>query len=120
MRYINRIDIPVRKQADIIEYEKYLNVYPNLPAEIISTEAYSVNVRIPITELQSHLTLNTATVPSPLYGYASYLLDLDFGRAIDPPQTLDDIKNLLNQMRTKKNQIFEACVTDKARELFRA
>ncbi len=120
MRYINRIDIPISKHAPIVDYESYLNVYPNLPANIISTEAYTVNVRIPMTDIQSQLTINSATIPSPLYGYASYLLDLDFGRVEEPPQNLDEIKKLLHLMRIKKNQIFEACITDKARELFRA
>lgn len=115
MRYINRIDIPANDQKKI-DYEKYLNVYPHMSFESIS--AYSLNIRRPIKDIQCELTINTATVQPPLYGFGSHLLDLDFGRVENVPQGVDQIMEFLSVLRQKKNEIFEDCITDRARALF--
>jgi uncharacterized protein (TIGR04255 family) len=49
----------------------------------------------------------------------SVVLDIDVFRAIDVPSSEDEIWSLMEHLRTIKNQLFEASITDKARELFR-
>ena len=62
---------------------------------------------------------NSGAVPSPLIGYKSYLLDFDIYKEPDPPQNDEDIYELLNRIRVKKNQVFDDCVTARAKEIFR-
>jgi uncharacterized protein (TIGR04255 family) len=65
------------------------------------------------------LTLNSSSAPSPLLGHAAFIVDEDIAKEGDPPQNDDAIYALLNQIRVKKNEIFEACITPRARELFK-
>ena len=117
VRYINRIDIP--DTAPIIQHEEYLNVYPEVPAEFQALTAYNVVVQSPLPEIGCMLTLNSSSAPSPLLGHAAFIVDEDIAKEGDPPQNDDAIYALLNQIRVKKNEIFEACITPRARELFK-
>jgi hypothetical protein len=117
VRYVNRIDIPIT--GSIIEYENYLDIYPHLPEELGSNDAYGVQVRFPISELGCSLTINSSSVPSPILNHASFIFDQDIVKELDVPQKDDDLYKLLENIHIKKNEVFEACITDRARELFR-
>lgn len=116
VRYINRIDIPVAGQ--VVPYEDFLNVYPKLPQPFQLVAAYAVQAVLPLEEIGCKLTLNSAAVPSPILGHSSYLFDQDIANEDDPPQSDEAIVVLLNSIRIEKNKVFEACITDRARELF--
>jgi uncharacterized protein (TIGR04255 family) len=64
------------------------------------------------------LVLNSATVPSPLIGFASLALDLDVMRETSIPRRDEDVWELVNRIRDYKNRAFESCITDRARALF--
>lgn len=117
VRFINRIDIPFTSR--VIEESDYLNVYPKLPDVLGPVASYGIQAQVPITDIDCNLVINSASVRSPLLGHGSIALDLDIFRERNAPQRDEDIYNLLNIIRTKKNEIFEACITNKARELFR-
>ena len=119
VRFINRIDIPTAKEGTIDEAD-FLNVYPQLPASLPPVINYGVQAQLPLHDIKCGLTINSGAVPSPLIGYRSYLLDFDIYSELDPPQIDEDISALLSQIRVKKNQVFEACVTERAKETFRA
>ncbi|MHB1513939.1 MAG: TIGR04255 family protein [Acidiferrobacter sp.] len=116
VRYINRVDIPV--EGGILAHEQYLNVFPRVTAEFGPLNAYSVQAQIYMQDLKAHLIINSASVPSPLIGYVSFIIDQDIGRVIDVPQKDDEIFNLISQVRHRKNAVFESCITEKARGLF--
>lgn len=119
VRYINRIDIPA--STPVVEYEKYVNVYPHLPAILNPVSACAVQAQMPLSDINCTLTLNSTTIApsvSPMIGYLSYVIDLDIAKEIEPPQNDEAIFGLLNQIRLKKNEVFEACVSDDARRLF--
>lgn len=118
VRFINRIDIPIKD--DMVKHEAYLNVYPKLPDVFEQIGPYAVQAQIPLEDIHCVLTLNSASVPAPILGHGSYLIDLDIAKNTDPPQNDKDIFALLNQIRTKKNEIFEACISNDARALFRS
>ena len=120
VRFINRLDIAVAS-ADMatVDEADYLNVYPKLPASLRPAASYAVQAQIPLPDIGCGLMMNSGVVPSPLIRSKSYLLDLDVSKEADPPQTDDLIYELLNLIRDKKNQIFEECVTDRAKEVFR-
>jgi uncharacterized protein (TIGR04255 family) len=116
VRYINRIDIPITD--GLIEESEYLNVYPQLPDALGSVTGYGVQAQLPIPEMGCNLIINSAAVPSPILGCGSFMLDFAINMEGTPPQNDENIYELLNRIRVKKNAVFEACVTDHARELF--
>lgn len=118
VRYINRLDIPLPKTGNIIEHEAYLNVYPQLPTIFGPVGSYAVQAALPVEGIDCKLVLNSAVVPSPILGHISIVVDQDIIRDANVPQSDDAIYALLNEIRIKKNGVFEACISDRARELF--
>lgn len=116
VRFINRIDVPITD--GIIEESEYLNVYPQLPDALGQITGYGVQVQSPIRDMGCNLVINSAAVPSPLLGHGSFLVDIDIAMDINAPQSDEEIYKLLNQIRGKKNDVFEACFTPKAKDQF--
>jgi len=116
VRFINRIDIPI--SGGIVEEAEYLTVFPKLPDTFGPLTGYGVQVQMPVRDIECNLIINSSAVPSPLLQHGSLMLDIDIAKDTNVPQSDDEIYILLNRVRIKKNEIFEACVTDKARELF--
>lgn len=116
VRYINRIDIPV--SGSVVEHETFLNVYPKLPDILGPVGAYAVQAVLPVVDIGCKLTLNSAAVPAPILDHASFVIDQDIAKEVDPPQSDEAIYELLNQIRVRKNNVFEACISNRARELF--
>jgi uncharacterized protein (TIGR04255 family) len=117
VRYINRIDIPI--EGPVTHEEEFLNVYVRMPEELGPSMAWAVQSQLKLPEMGCKLTLNSSVVPSPLLEHMAFVLDQDVTKDDAPPQNDTEIYELLNQIRVKKNSIFEACITDKARRLFR-
>lgn len=119
VRYINRIDIPCAPDNDlIVDHETYLNLYPTVTDKFGPLNAYAIQAEVFMEDLKCKLTLNSAAVPSPLLNTASFLIDLDIAREVDVPQKDEDILTLIEQIRVRKNEVFELSVTDSARVLF--
>lgn len=116
VRYINRIDIPV--ENEIVDHRNYLTIYPNFPQKFTPLTAYGVQTVTDMADIKSVLRINSGAVPSPLINYASFLIDIDIVRATEVPQKDEEIYQLLEQIRTRKNEVFESCVTDHARDIF--
>lgn len=116
MRYINRIDLPIEKT--LVHYEDYVTVYPALPALLDPCLHHSVNVKVFLEDIQSTLTLKSAMVESPLPDHMAIVVDIDIGRKYKTPTSDEKLYSFISQARIKKNEIFEACITEKARELF--
>jgi len=117
VRFVNRIDIPIEK-GEIVDIEKYLNLHPSAPDFGGPISAFTLQINRPLGVDDCNLLLTSANVPSPLLGFASFLLDLDVSRESNLPRKPEDVMDLLHRMRGHKNQVFEGCVTDAARELF--
>lgn len=116
MRYINRIDIPLKD--DVIVNEDYLNIYPYLPKSLGNMNAYAIQASLPLDKIACNLTINSAVVSSPIIGHLSFVIDIDISTVGNTPQSDDDIFKLLNEIRLEKNRVFEECITDNARKLF--
>lgn len=116
VRYINRIDIPIRNT--ITKYEEFLNIYPKLPANLDPVLSYAVQVARELIDIDCLLKINSAVVSSPILDHISFVIDIDISKELDPPQSDNDICDLLNKIRVKKNEVFETCISDRARELF--
>jgi uncharacterized protein (TIGR04255 family) len=117
VRYINRIDVPLGSNLPL-RVEDYLNVWPHSPEDGEPMTGYAMQIVRPLGVDGCWLILNSAIVPSPLIGFASFVLDLDVYRELDLPSRDDEVWALIERMRRHKNRVFESCVTDQARTLF--
>ena len=116
VRYVNRIMLP-----NGCELEDYLNLSPRLlkgvPRDI---EGYFMQLVMPQPDIDPRCSavLNTgledaaSTVES-----LSVLLDIDIFIEHEKPVTLDHGWQSLDKLRGRKNQIFEAAITDKVRRM---
>lgn len=119
LRYVNRIDIPVREGA-VLNVEDYLNFLPRSPQQFgMPMLEYLVQAQRPIGTDDLFFNIISSTVPSPLINMTSFSLDLDVYRQINIPKREEELWALISRMRDHKNFIFEACITERARELFR-
>jgi uncharacterized protein (TIGR04255 family) len=118
LRYVNRIDIP-NAENPLIKIDEYLNVLPKTPAMLTKPmTSFTLQAARPIGEDECSVNITSSTLASPLINFASLALDIDVFRTKDIPRREDQLWPLIEKMREHKNSIFEASVTDKARELF--
>lgn len=115
VRYINRLDIP-QASAD---YRDYLNtgpkIAPGLPQHL---PGYFMQAMLPFEALGS-MALVTETILQPANPTTtSIILDIDIFREGLASEVDDALWEFIEKLRDLKNEIFEACITDKARELF--
>lgn len=119
IRYINRIDIPV-EPGQRIDLDRYFTCYPEVPEStgfpLLSN--YAMQLVLPGGPDGCSLIINGASVPSPVLGHISILLDLDISKEGDVPQKDDELWELIGRIRGYKNTAFESCITETTRKLF--
>lgn len=113
LRYINRLDLPLPFE-DLKDYLRTVpEVSPDLPQNL---SGYFMQLQIPQEDLRAMLILNQALIPPPSLDVVSVLLDIDINREIELPDT-ETVWDVLEQLHTRTDQVFEACITDCTREL---
>ncbi|MEX0715024.1 MAG: TIGR04255 family protein [Planctomycetaceae bacterium] len=116
VRYINRIDIPL----PFTELKDYLRTVPEVSPDLPQTlSGLFMQLSIPQEDISSTAILTEAQVDPARPGVASIILDTDLFRASELPQGDDSIWNVFEVLHDRKNEIFEACITDSTRSLFR-
>ena len=117
VRYINQLALPGRK----IEIEDYLKTFPkisgDLPKELGDIGPFSMRLPVPQADLGGMLVINEAVIGPAAPDTVPIILDLDLyveNLAISDEQVL---WSKLEQLRERKNLYFEACITNKTREL---
>lgn len=118
LRYINVINIP----RDHIEIMDYFNFYPHLPEEIPQAmSGLYMQVQMPQTDLGTDVTaiVNFGLAGPVQPNVTKIVLDVDISATRDIFCTTDDVFNLLDTIRNRKNHVFEASITDNTRELFK-
>lgn len=119
IRYINRIDIPIRGAPEI-QFDTYLNFHPLVP--ILGPGAltgYLIQATCPTGSKHWTASLTSSIVsPAPIIGHLSLLLDIDIFRTEEIPGKEEEIWQVLEEARGIKNRIFETCITDQSRKLF--
>jgi uncharacterized protein (TIGR04255 family) len=115
VRYINRIDLP----ASGAELKDYFRTSPEISPDLPQLmEQFFMRVMLRQEDVRASSVINMAPVQSPLPGGVSIVLDIGLFRAEDVPQEEEAVWNVFESLREKKDQIFEACITDRTRELF--
>lgn len=118
-RYINRIDIAVGINGQI-DLSKYFSAGLSLPnyAEKMALQNFYVNCSLLHPNTQFINVLQFATAPSPLIDHLSFTIDVDVATMGAAPTHEVKLWELIDSLRTYKNDLFEACITDETRKLF--
>jgi len=116
VRYINRLDIPAER-IDIKDYFRTMpEVSPDLPQALAG---FFMQLRIPHEDLFSEMLVNQTIVPPSQPNMVSFILDIDLFRTADVPTDEEAVWRFFEQLHVRKNEVFEACITDRTRELIR-
>jgi uncharacterized protein (TIGR04255 family) len=114
LKYVNRFDIPL----PIADFKDYFltvpEVAPGLPQQLAG---FFMQVQIPYSDPTAMLVLTQTLVPPPAMGIGSVALDINLSVDNNVFGTDDELWLLLDKFRDRKNSVFEACLTPKAREL---
>lgn len=115
LRYINRIDIP---QA-AIEDSEYFALYPNIPEKLPQKDVVGMimNLTMPQRDLDCMATIQQAFLEPLRPEQLSFILDIDIFRLQIEEWNDESAWAFLEKLRDRKNEIFEACITDRTREL---
>ncbi len=106
----------------IRDFKDYLltvpEVSPKLPQGL---STFFMQLQIPQEDVKSLLVLNQQLAPPPTTQpmTASVILDIDLFRVHELPQEEDALWKCFEQLHNKKNEVFEGCITDSTRELFK-
>jgi len=119
VRYTNRIDVLASDVAsNVFPYEEYLSVNLELPPLLDPHSGYAWRIEKPFFEGAAGATVVSSTVPPELPGTIGVLLDTDVYVTSNLPTDAESLIERLRELRKLKNEIFEACITDKARASF--
>jgi uncharacterized protein (TIGR04255 family) len=111
LRYLNRIDLP-----NPSELKDYFRIFPEVGREMPQyLDFFAVQLGMPMQDLGAKLLLNQASVPSPTPEVASILLDIQIFLQAEGGIREDAIWENFERFRIRKNQVFEACITDALR-----
>ncbi len=121
VRYINRIDIP---SAPTAQLEDYLRTYPEVSADMPNEGSFAnffMQVQLWQGDLDCLLIVNETPLPPPDDETTSIQLDLDLFRErfAEPWPVSEDaaVWDFLEQLHDRKNEVFEASITDATRRL---
>lgn len=115
VRYINRINIPL----PLSDFKDYLRTVPEVSADLPQQLAgYFMQLVIPQEDIKSLALINETIIEPTSQNVVSVVLDIDIFRTTDIPSNEKDIWACFEELRLRKNEVFEACITPKARELF--
>jgi uncharacterized protein (TIGR04255 family) len=102
------------------DFNEYLRtvplVSPDLPQGL---NGYFMQLNIPYEDLSATLVLNQALLPPAIPDKVSVLLDIDIFRDTKISDEESFVWDFFEALHNRKNDVFEACITDKMRELIR-
>lgn len=123
LRYINRIDIPNMP----VDPAEFLNVYPGVSRSLAPEPAFGkgdgffLQLQRAQPDITSSMIINVGRVDSQKEHVFSVILDIDlFREESDSPWDAKkdtDVWDLLEKMRVRKNEVFEASITEATRKL---
>lgn len=116
LRFINQLNIPIKGQIDIQDYLRTVpEISPELPQQTLNS--FFMQLQVPQMDLNCMLIINEALAPITNPELLSILLDFDLFRQQTWQSDDEDIWQFLENLRHRKNQAFEACITEETRRL---
>lgn len=117
VRFQNRIDVPGDDDF-IVRYENYLSINLTAPPILDPNMSYEWKLTKYFPDRKAGANVSSLTVPSEIPNTTGIMLDIDVYTFEDLPRSVDSLKKRLDDLRHLKNEIFEACITDMARDTF--
>lgn len=115
VRYVNQIDIPLRE----IDYKDYFLTTPEVSPRLAQgLSGFFMQLQMPQPDFGGMLILTQSTVPPSAPDTNALILDLDVFKEGPEFSSDDEVWELLETLRRRKNEYFEGCLTDKTRALF--
>lgn len=115
LRYINKIEF----NKGPIELSDYFNYYPFIPQKLPQIHsAFNVRIEIPYEGGRDHLLLALASMVPEKPDVLSLLLDIDYIMAKSEGISLNETLDWIENAHTAIENAFEACITDRCRNLF--
>jgi uncharacterized protein (TIGR04255 family) len=116
LRYINRLDLPL----PIKDFKDYLRTIPEISPDMAQgLSGYFMQLQLPQPDLEAMLHLNQTLIPPPGPNLVSVVLDFDLFCKDNVPSEDKDIWKQFETLRKRKNEVFEACITNKTRRIIR-
>lgn len=115
LRYINRVDIPGGK----IEVHDYFGLYPKIPEGLPQQDVVgmALNLQMPQPDIHCMAVINQALAEPGKPNHLSVLLDIDIFRLGIEAWQDSEMWAFLETLRSRKNEIFENCITQPTRDL---
>jgi uncharacterized protein (TIGR04255 family) len=114
LRYVNQLDLPISMR----DFRDFIRLYPEVSSDLPQQlTGFFVQVQIPQDDLGAMLILNEAMVPPSRPDVASVVLDIDVFKQGLKMELDNDVWDVLEALRLRKNLIFEGCITNNTREL---
>ncbi len=114
VRYINRLDIPL----PIGDLKDYLRTVPEVSPDLSQgLSGYFMQLQIPQEDINGMLVLNEAIAPPLQPDVVSVILDIDLFRERNISDDEAGIWEFMEQLHARTDRIFEACITERTREL---
>lgn len=114
IRFINRFDLPKAP----VEIEEYLNIFPQFPKTIPQLiTGMQMRLVMPQPDIGAEAIINEVLLDSIEPGGVSFVLDVDIFKMLSVMPESVDVWETIEKIRSRKNELFEAFITDKTREL---
>lgn len=114
LRFVNRIEIP----KPSVELRDYFCLYPEVPPGIPQdVSGMFMQLQMPQKDLEGIAIVNQAVAEPTSPGTVSVLLDFDLFQVREYAPEDEAIWHYLDKLRDRKNELFEACITDETRRL---
>jgi uncharacterized protein (TIGR04255 family) len=118
-RYINRVDIPARMLKDRAA-KSFFNVGIAYPSDLTDESGdYSFAVKFMEKRTGADIRLQVGVLEPVLLDHFSFAIDIDASFETDLPIRADGLWTKAEALHEAKNIVFEASITDEARELFK-
>jgi uncharacterized protein (TIGR04255 family) len=118
LNYVNEIFVPLGSS-----FEDYFRVYLEIPKDLPQVvNAYSIGFQLSIPDGQGFIHISQAYGPPKKEGFLTINLNIQAFRPLNlPPDRLQDeqLWSFFETLRIAKDQAFEACITDRVREVIR-
>jgi uncharacterized protein (TIGR04255 family) len=112
LRYINKIILPVP-----LEFSEYFTCMPQIPKVLPqSFSGFFVQMAIPIYDKLQNVII-TQTIETYINNTIPYILDIDVYKVGSFEKS--SLYTNFEDLRIIKNEVFESCITDKTRNLFK-
>lgn len=117
VRYVNQINLPL--EGGSLKFEDYLRTFPKMDVQDdVLLEQFFLRLVMPQGDLNAKLILTEALLPAQ-GNRLGVILDIDlFRENLAISTASEEIWDILDAFRDRKNEYFEASITDATRELF--